>query len=392
MHRTRGIVVTAGLLAVLALTAGGLADKPTSPGNGGGGGSGGGGSDDPVSTQAYSVVDLLGLPGDAQGDYQSAALFLSEPVDGVVTVVGDSHVDTILYPAAWYVDSESGAFTVEELDVPLYTDNGMNVNDLGEILVKSQVESDESPEGIQYVLIPTESDYLKWELPTAGGVTAYARAINNQGTIVGYVVFDDGTDRSTQGAVWQLQDSGPSQPTLLPDFEPEGISDTNVLAGTSFSHGAAIAWFDENGLLQVDPIGNLAGYDYTHVTAISSDGNWVVGYARTYPGEYFAEGFVWSLDEGMRGTGRLGGNSSRALAVNIQGQVVGVSDAAGGKYSRTAFLWQGGQLRDLNDLVDSKVHLDSARDINNNGNIVGMTKLSRPLSELHGFLLIPESN
>jgi hypothetical protein len=46
---------------------------------------------------------------------------------------------------------------------------------------------------------------------------------------------------------------------------------------------------------------------------------------------------------------------------------------------------------DLNRLADtgSKFHLQSPHDINERGHIAGTMRISRPVSELHGFLLIP---
>ena len=72
------------------------------------------------------------------------------------------------------------------------------------------------------------------------------------------------------------------------------------------------------------------------------------------------------------------------------GQVVGYFQT---KLSPMAFLWQDGQMIDLNELVDSgrKNYLKSASGINDAGHIVGLIRiqLRGGDAEEHGFLLIP---
>ena len=153
---------------------------------------------------------------------------------------------------------------------------------------------------------------------------------------------------------------------------------------------AAIAWLDAQDNLQVDYLGVLPGYDRAEAEAISSNGAWVAGHCRIIDGPW--EAFLWSADTGMMiGLGRLGGFASIASGVNNAGEVVGWSDTGGGKFSQTAFLWQDGQMLNLNSLADTggKNHLQLAKDINDAGHIVGLMRIWRPVSESHGFLLIP---
>jgi len=66
----------------------------------------------------------------------------------------------------------------------------------------------------------------------------------------------------------------------------------------------------------------------------------------------------------------LWGESS-AFGINGAGQVVGYSDTDSG--ARHAFLYQDGQMTDLNTLIppDSGWRLSEAQDINDKGRIVG---------------------
>ncbi len=71
--------------------------------------------------------------------------------------------------------------------------------------------------------------------------------------------------------------------------------------------------------------------------------------------------------------GTLGGNTSNALGINNSQQIVGVSSLANSSTPH-AFLWEGGELIDLNSLVDPGLgwELTSAFEINNNGDIIGI--------------------
>ncbi|PSB34875.1 HAF repeat-containing PEP-CTERM protein [Chlorogloea sp. CCALA 695] len=71
--------------------------------------------------------------------------------------------------------------------------------------------------------------------------------------------------------------------------------------------------------------------------------------------------------------GSLGGNFSKALGVNNSQQIVGDSTLSG-ESTQHAFLWEDGEILDLNSLVDPSVgwELTSALEINNNGDIIGV--------------------
>ena len=83
-----------------------------------------------------------------------------------------------------------------------------------------------------------------------------------------------------------------------------------------------------------------------------------------------------------------GGDWSKAYAINNSTKVVGEAGTAGG--DTHAVLWQGGAMYDLNELIPpgSGWELISARDINDQGHIVG--EGINPDGKTRGFLLIPE--
>ena len=82
--------------------------------------------------------------------------------------------------------------------------------------------------------------------------------------------------------------------------------------------------------------------------------------------------FLWDAVSGMEDLGTLGGTYSKASGINDFGRVVGGSNTASGDWS--PFLWDHANgMVDLNALLPpgSDLTLDSAHDINNNGDIVG---------------------
>ncbi len=326
-------------------------------------------ADDPAAP--YTLVDLLGIPGGSflQSDAHAVSGLDAE---GGVFVAGNSHTAGEVHPVLWAVDGD-GSFT-EPLDLggPANT-NRVDVNDAGIVITASA-----------HVFVPGRP---MQELPRVGAVRTTASAVNNLGQIVGTNAFDNGEEYQWFGALWELDEHGlPGNPISLGDFFPTDISDTGVMAGESLGL-AAIAWFDAQDDLRVEFLGVLEGHDWSHTEAISTNGVWVAGTCDIADG---GEAFLWSESTGMIGLGSFG-RTSKARGVNNAGQVVGICDTNyGGRYSQAAFLWDG-QMFDLNALVDTggKIHLQLAKDINDAGHIVGLLHISRPVSESHGFLLIP---
>ncbi|MGI4789406.1 MAG: hypothetical protein ACRYFS_11225 [Janthinobacterium lividum] len=192
----------------------------------------------------------------------------------------------------------------------------------------------------------------------------------------------------------------------------------------------------QNGKTEAVP--PLPGFQSITVTCLNSDGD-VAGYGANGPGDN--KGFVRLGGKvSLLGTLR-GDNTSRAVAMNDRGQVIGMSlndfyekkgnsttsgtrslraffwqdgkltdlgnrivsgignqgevlgtyyqPTAAGTGTTIAFLWQGGKFTDLNALIDSSSgwKLEEARAINDHGQIVGYGEHN---GQEHGFLLTPE--
>jgi len=142
-------------------------------------------------------------------------------------------------------------------------------------------------------------------------------------------------------------------------------------------------------------LGNIGGHGWNTPTSINNKGQ-IVGFANVSGdlknGQLAANfhAFLWTEAKGMTDLGTLPGDSiSEALGINDEGQIVGVSYAAGFSSAR-AFLYQDGVMTDLNTLIpsSSKLSLIIAGDINNRGEITGQAFNSNT-NESPAFLAIP---
>jgi probable HAF family extracellular repeat protein len=113
-------------------------------------------------------------------------------------------------------------------------------------------------------------------------------------------------------------------------------------------------------------LGTLGGPD-SYATAINVSGQ-IVGVSDTTTGPRHA--FLYTSGR-LHDLGTTGGNSSEACAINDLGQIVGQSDLADG--SSHAFLWQDGRMQSLGG------NTECATAINASGQIVGYTVYSEDL-------------
>jgi probable HAF family extracellular repeat protein len=117
-------------------------------------------------------------------------------------------------------------------------------------------------------------------------------------------------------------------------------------------------------LYNITDLGNLGG-PLTIPYAINDNGQ-VVGVSDIAGGQDRA--FLWDSTNGMTNLGTLGGDSSEALGINNNGQVVG--SARNPVPNFRAFLWENETMSDLGTLG---ADWSRAYDINNNGQVVGYT-------------------
>jgi probable HAF family extracellular repeat protein len=148
--------------------------------------------------------------------------------------------------------------------------------------------------------------------------------------------------------------------------------------GFLYEHGA---WRD---------LGSLGG-STTAAAAINVNGT-VVGSSEVRPRSGVMHAFMFG-NKRMRDLGTLGGSNSVALSINAFGGVVGRSESASGK--DTAFLYEHGRMVDLNALLivplPRHIHLWRAVAINDVGQIVADGhEVSKGSTINHGYLLSPK--
>lgn len=117
-------------------------------------------------------------------------------------------------------------------------------------------------------------------------------------------------------------------------------------------------------LYSLEPLGHLGGGS-SRAVAINHHG-WVVGESDASSGD--VEAFVWTPAEGMQSLGTLGGSHSRAHDVNDEGLVVGESTDADGM--TRAFCWSGAEGIRVLPVPEGAIH-SAALAVNAHGQMVG---------------------
>jgi len=303
----------------------------------------------------YEIIDLgtLGKGSEAWA------------VNNSGNVVGTSFVNNGLgtyYARAFYYDGKmhnlgtiGGAFS-----------NANDINDFNQVVGTSNNLAGDSRAFLY--------DGTMKELGTLGGNYSRASAINNSGFIVGNSsTTNNGNSRAFlyDGTMHNLGTFGRNNNTYASE-----INDAGVIIGSSLSSPDIIYY----GGMYFD-LGPFV-CDYSSVYAINNNGM-LAGAMATDLGFFHA----FSFDGIIHDLGTLGGDFSYAFAINDSGATVGKSGTNNiGDYH--AFLYDGGTMHDLNDLIfeGSDWLLYEARDINNLGQIVGTGMIN---GENRAFLLNP---
>lgn len=190
------------------------------------------------------------------------------------------------------------------------------------------------------------------ELPTySGDPDGAALAINDRGQVVG----SSGSCAPFSPVLLNLQ----AVHALL--WDKGKPIDLGNLGGTTGQAGGNIAWGINNR---------------NEVTGVSD-----------LPGDTTFHAFLWTKATGMQDLGTLPGDfASTGSGINDAGAVVGLSlDAS---FNGRAFLWQNGDMTELNTLAPtSPLFLLSACSINSQGEITGLGVTST--GEFHAYLATP---
>jgi probable HAF family extracellular repeat protein/T5SS/PEP-CTERM-associated repeat protein len=339
---------------------------------------------DPPARPRYTVTDLGALAGDFSQAWD---------INDKGQVVGQTQVNIATPEGLPYHAFiwERGVMT----DVGTlggYMSIAWGINNAGQVVGWSHTASggDDDAAGPAHAAQATAGNgAFLWQngvmqpLASLGGTNRTARAVNDSGQVVGVADNRDVTDpenprewaRAVRWAsgVLDLGTLGGNKSAA------HDINNVGQIVGTASIAGDRMhAFLWQNGTMQ--DLGTLVG-DYSEALAINNAGQ-VVGISSAASGWH---AFLW--DGAMHSLGTLGGLESRATDINEHGQVVGES-IIGDQRRYHAFLWENGQMKDLNELVPAASGwvLVSAEAINNHGQIVGWGSIS---GQTHAFLLTP---
>ncbi len=251
-----------------------------------------------------------------------------------------------------------------------------------------------------------------------GGNNGFATGANNLGQVVGWAEtgFHDPTCccQSEPGhqvlqflpAVWDLGSGDQIHDLPLIPGDTSGaataINDNGQIVGISGicdqavgRHTAKHAVLWENGTV-TDIYPNAPAPWWNTPTAINQHGD-IVGFAGD-PADVegnILHAFIWTKDNGIKALKPLRGRvpehvDSEAYGINEAGQVVGVSCAADGVDCR-AVIWDHGVYpTDLNDLKGGySAHLETAKDINDKGEITGRAIIDPVTGARTAYLAVP---
>jgi probable HAF family extracellular repeat protein len=248
-------------------------------------------------------------------------------------------------------------------------------------------------------------------LPLLGGNNGFATEVNNSGVAVGWAetAVHDPTCIAPQVLQFLAVEWGPAagQKQVLPPLPGDSTSAATAIndfgrvvgisgecgdAGGAFSARHALLWVNGHPI----KLPTLGGQGWNTPMAINRQGT-VAGFSDT-PGDVVDgvlsanfQAALWPADGGIVNLHTLPGDAlAEATGINDRGQIAGTSFAASG--AARAFLWQNGQIYDLNTLVpaNSGLYMISTGDINDHGDITGQAcVVASGCTELHTFVAIP---
>lgn len=216
------------------------------------------------------------------------------------------------------------------------------------------------------------------ELPTLGGASGSAWALNDAGVVVGNSYASASVYRATVWADGTANDLG----TLGGQYSiAYDINSTGWIVGSAYDttgRERATLWTAGN---PVQNLGGLPGSTWSTARGVNDVGQ-VVLWTDTFGG--VSRAALWHNQE-VRDLGTLGGDDSWAYGLNNHGHVVGWAELQSGNYH--AFVHDGDGMADLGTLGGM---FSSAYGINDDGIIVGSAQNSLGQWEAVRWVPVPE--
>lgn len=276
---------------------------------------------------------------------------------------------------------------------------GTGINDRGDVVGHSLLDDDVTSRAFMH------SGGLMRDLGTLGGRHSEANAVNALGHVTGSAETTSGVWRAFRYTGGDMRDLGSNGISINP--AGYGINDLGDVTGGSVwepHYDGEPGFVYSGGMMRpllaaqgnaINASGQIAGqglasnFQYLRAVLITDDKVSVVGAFDSVAMGLNAKGEMtgWAAMRDEKVTAfiysggnwkdlrTLGGTSSVGMAINLGGQVVGVSDLADGG-DRRAFVYSGGNMLDLNHLVVSGLEerpLAIATAINDGGQIVANT-------------------
>jgi probable HAF family extracellular repeat protein len=206
-------------------------------------------------------------------------------------------------------------------------------------------------------------------LGTLGGANSYGYGINSSGNVAGVSDVAGGYQHGfVTGPNGTLIDIGPINGGHY--SSANAINDLGAVTGFTEidNQGDYRAYIYASGMTNI--LGTLGG-NYSQGYAINNAGM-VAGYS-FLAGDLISHAFLYAGGVAVD-LGSLGGTDSYATGINEAGSVVGASNLSNPAGGYHAFVYSGGLLKDLNDLIDPALGLtlNFASDINDKGQITAV--------------------
>lgn len=247
-----------------------------------------------------------------------------------------------------------------------------DINDAGQVVGEAR-----TADGDWHAFLWDSSNGMR-DLDTLGGTTSVAYAINELGQVVGYssvnsvnhaflysdgVMSDLGTFDYYQSGAFDINDQSQIVGLLLPLTSAASAfiyqNGTLTDLGSSLPTGSEAWVINNSGLVAGHFWGSGVYQSFLYASGIAIDLGTLEGFANTY---------VWGLSD--------------------TGQLVGSVTNESGNLSH-AFVYTGGELHDLNDLLVADHgwdYLAKTNAVNNSGQIAGYGRIG---NQYRGFLLTP---